>query len=199
MTDVEDNAPEEDDIWDMLNRGTIPANPPYQPSSVFPPGFFAQPTQPQEERGRTRERRAKRNTTGIPWIDRRQPPVPPPDTPQMPQPSPDNPMHTPPPPPTQTRPSDETKFKKKGTKQQQERGRSRRPKWKRNDADTGWINAHPAPLQPSDTPQAPPPSQSRPSDEMPYARSRTPDRGRAHSETPQVRRRSKAPLRNKEE
>ena len=212
----------DDDFWDTLTRGTsIPANPPQEPSSAFPPGFFTQPNNNRnnnnkQERGRTRKPRAKRNTTGIPWIDRRQPPVPPPDAPQMPQPSPDMPMHTPP--PTQTRPSDETKVKKKGTKHNQERGRSRRPKWKRNDADTSWINAQQAPLQPSDTPQAPPPSQSRPSDEKPYARSRTPDQAprsfrnasswsqrsqgpstdtpqvgrlsRTPSETPQVRRQS---------
>ena len=136
MTDVEDNAPEEDDFWDTLNRGTsIPAVPPQEPSSAFPPGFFQQPAQPQpqpqqrqEERGRTRERRAKHNTTRIPWMDKRHTPAPPPDTPQMPKPSPDNPMHTPPPPPTHTRPSDETKFKNKGTKQQQEKGSIKKTK-----------------------------------------------------------------------
>ena len=135
-----------------MTRETIPANPPYPPSSAFPPGFFAQPTQPQpqpqEERGRTREPRVKHNTTKTRWMDKRQPPVPPPRTPQMPQPSPDIPMHIPQPspdipmhtpPPTQTRPSDETKVKKKSTKRQPERGRSRRPKWTRNDADTRWL------------------------------------------------------------
>ena len=89
------------------------------------------------------------------------------------------------------------RLRRKCTKQKQDRGRSRRPKWKRNDADTGWINAQQAPLKSSDTPQVPPPLQSGPSDEKPYARSRTPDRGKPYSETPQVRRRTRDPLRKK--
>ena len=76
--------------------------------------------QEERERGRTRKPRVKRDTTGIPWTDKLQPPVPPLDAPQMPQPSPNMPMRIPP--PTQTRPSDEPKAKKKGTKQEQERG-----------------------------------------------------------------------------
>ena len=123
LSDLEHDASKmvtdaEKDCFYFPHPGTsIPANPPQEPSSACPPGFFTQPTQQQpqqqqeEERGRQRKPRAERNTTNCPCMGTHQPPVPPPDTPQKPQPSPDTPMHIPP--PSQTRPSHETKVKKK--------------------------------------------------------------------------------------